>query len=101
MTATVITVHCEIVISPIIDYSEERVAVLLNADLADTLGNLLQRVTAKKLHSAYSRVQTESPATAVAHREQLESEWSRMSKHEADRALVDHLKHLTGWCNLD
>lgn len=32
------------------DYSEERLSQLLNADLADTMGNLLQRVTSKKLN---------------------------------------------------
>ena len=35
---------------PLVDYSEERVGQLLNADLADTMGNLLQRVTSKKLN---------------------------------------------------
>ncbi|XP_064383251.1 methionine--tRNA ligase, mitochondrial-like isoform X2 [Halichondria panicea] len=34
------------------DYSEKRVVSLLNSDLADTLGNLVQRVTAKKLHAS-------------------------------------------------
>ena len=32
------------------DYSEDRVGALLNVDLADTLGNLLLRVTSRKLH---------------------------------------------------
>ena len=32
------------------DYSEDRVRALLNADLADTLGNLQLRVTSRKLH---------------------------------------------------
>ena len=32
------------------DYSEDRVGALLNADLADTLGNLQLRVTSRKLH---------------------------------------------------
>ena len=32
------------------DYSEARVGQLLNADLADTLGNLLLRVTSRKVH---------------------------------------------------
>ena len=32
------------------DYSEERVGAILNADLADTMGNLLQRVTSRKLN---------------------------------------------------
>ena len=81
-----------------LDYSEERVAVLLNADLADTLGNLLQRVTAKKLNPASIRDEREKPITAQ--QEQLESEWSKMSENEEDRALVDHLRHLTGECNL-
>ena len=35
---------------PCLDYSNECVAVTLNSDLADTLGNLLQRVTSSKLH---------------------------------------------------
>ncbi len=34
----------------LVDYSNERVAATLNSDLADTLGNLLQRVTSHKLH---------------------------------------------------
>ena len=37
------------------DYSEKRVVSLLNSDLADTLGNLVQRVTAKKLHANKER----------------------------------------------
>ena len=32
------------------DYSEQRVAELLHSDLANTLGNLLQRIMARKLH---------------------------------------------------
>ncbi|KAL5493508.1 hypothetical protein EMCRGX_G014699 [Ephydatia muelleri] len=32
------------------DYAEQRVAELLHSDLANNLGNLLQRVTARKLH---------------------------------------------------
>ena len=32
------------------DYSEDRVGSLSNVDLADTLGNLLLRVTSRKLH---------------------------------------------------
>jgi len=32
------------------DYSEDRVGQWLNADLANTLGNLLLRVTSRKLH---------------------------------------------------
>ena len=79
-----------------LDYSEERVAALLNADLADTLGNLLQRVTAKKLHPTSAMDQRESTSVAQQQQQQLESEWSKMSKNDEDRAFVDHLRHLTG-----
>ena len=37
-------------ISILIDYSHERVLTLLNSELADTLGNLLLRVTSPRLH---------------------------------------------------
>ena len=77
-----------------VDYSEERVAVLLNADLADTLGNLLQRVTAQKLNPASIRDEREEQT--AAHQEQLESEWNKIAEDKDDRALVDHLKSLTG-----
>ena len=80
-----------------VDYSEERVAVLLNADLADTLGNLLQRVTAEKLNpDCFREVEREEPTTTAAHQEQLESEWNKISEDRKDRALIDHLKNLTG-----
>ena len=36
--------------SPVTDYSNERVLTLLNSELADTLGNLLLRVTSPRLH---------------------------------------------------
>ena len=65
------------------DYSEDRVIALLNADLADTLGNLVQRVTARKLH----------PSTAE---EMSSCEWDTVCEGEEDRALIDHLNHLTG-----
>ena len=38
------------------DYSEERLAVILNSDLADTLGNLLLRVTSRKVNPNGGRV---------------------------------------------
>jgi methionyl-tRNA synthetase len=80
-----------------VDYSEERVAVLLNADLADTLGNLLQRVTAQKLNPDCFRDERDEPATTVAeHQERLESEWNKIPENKKDRAFVDHLKNLTG-----
>ena len=69
-------------------------AVILNADLADTLGNLLQRVTAEKLNPGGIRDEREKPTTA--HWEQLESEWTKISEDKQDRALADHLKNLTG-----
>lgn len=46
---------CILPLSLPLDYSEDRVVVLLNSDLADTLGNLLQRVTSKKLHPEEAR----------------------------------------------
>ena len=80
-----------------VDYSEERVAVLLNADLADTLGNLLQRVTAEKLNpDCFREDEGEEPTTTAAHQEQLESEWNKISEDRKDRALIDRLKNLTG-----
>jgi hypothetical protein len=72
------------------------VAVLLNADLADTLGNLLQRVTAQKLNPDCFRDEREEPTTAAHQRERLESEWNKISDNKKDRAFVDHLKNLTG-----
>ena len=77
-----------------VDYSEERVAVLLNADLANTLGNLLQRVTAEKLNPACIRDEREKPMTTQ--QEQLESEWNKLYENKKDRALVNLLKNLTG-----
>ena len=72
-------------------------AVLLNADLADTLGNLLQRVTAQKLNpDCFREDKREEPTTTAAHQEQLESEWNKISEDRKDRALIDHLKNLTG-----
>lgn len=64
---------------------------LLNADLADTLGNLVQRVTAKKLNPN-TKDQGESSVS------QLTSEWSKMCKDGEDKTLIDHLRHLTGEC---
>lgn len=64
---------------------------LLNADLADTLGNLIQRVTAKKLNPTM-KDEGERPESS-----QLASEWSKMSNNKEDSALVDHLSHLTGY----
>ena len=76
------------------DYSEDRVISLLNADLADTLGNLLQRVTGKKLNPAMDE-EEERPQSS-----RLTSEWSEMTKDREDGALVDYLNHLTGvLCN--
>ena len=72
------------------DYSEDRVVALINADLADTLGNLVQRVTAKKLHPS---VEGEKERPTVT---ELESEWKKMSENEEDRSLIDHLRNLTG-----
>ena len=72
-------------------------AVLLNADLADTLGNLLQRVTAEKLNpDCFREEEREESTTTAAHQEKLESEWNKISEDRNDRALIDHLKNLTG-----
>ena len=72
-------------------------AVLLNADLADTLGNLLQRVTAEKLNpDSFREDEGEEPTMTAAHQEKLESEWNKISEDEKDRALIDRLKNLTG-----
>ena len=38
------------------DYSDDRVAAVVNSDLADTLGNLLLRVTSHKLHQPNSEL---------------------------------------------
>ena len=76
----------------IIDYSEERVAVLLNADLANTLGNLLQRLTSDKLNP--DSIRDVKPSTAQ--QEQLESEWNKISDNKKDRVLLNCLKNLTG-----
>ena len=69
-------------------------AVLLNADLANTLGNLLQRVTAEKLNPDSFRDEREKPTTAQ--QEQLESEWNTLYENKKDRALMNLLNNLTG-----
>ena len=85
-----VTTHCLVFtsdhssLSP--DYSEDRVIALLNADLADTLGNLVQRVTARKLH----------PSTVE---ETPSCEWDTVCEGVEDRALIDRLNHLTGKSN--
>ena len=63
---------------------------LINADLADTLGNLVQRVTAKKLHPPVED-EKKRPVTS-----ELASEWRKISETEDDRALIDHLNNLSG-----
>lgn len=60
----------------------------MNSDLADTLGNLLQRVTAKKLHP--------DGAKGV----QLSLEMFHNTMVDEDHGLVDSLSQLSGVLNI-
>ena len=50
LTIIITTEYQQVILIWFTDYSDDRVIQLLNADLADTLGNLLLRVTSHKLH---------------------------------------------------
>ena len=76
------------------DYSEDRLIALLNSELADTLGNLVQRVTAEKLHPT-----NENQGERLETSDQLNSDWSEICQDTEDKALFDHLIHLTGVYN--
>ncbi len=74
-------IHVLLIIDIIIpDYSIDRVMVTLHSDLADTFGNLLQRLTSSKLHP---------PNISDKPHPHPISLWS-----QEDNELIDHLTKL-------
>lgn len=72
------------------DYSEERMEEMVNSDLADTLGNLLNRISSERLITSTEPMKYDS--TVLPFPSQGGSDNSSHDKH----ALIQTLQRLPG-----